>query len=160
MAENEVDVERGLVTLIATDRIEIPISSMSGRLKRQKPKIAKEVAEGFNKRYDGDRVYARVKEEDVMKARGMKDGIEKFSEAHPKYGEILQDYIAEERSKREVHLQFGMYEGKRVTADDYRDVMTNLGFTEVEAEKLYPRLMEISRKISRKRDEERSVLIG
>lgn len=154
------NVEQGLIRLIATDRIEIPISSMSGKLKKQKPKVAKSVAEEFNLRYSGERTYARVEKEDKMKARGMKEGIEAFSKDHPKYGEILQQYIDEERSKKETHLYFGMKDGCRITADDYREVMTNLGFTPAMAEELYPALMDVSRKISRKREEERSILIG
>lgn len=154
------EVERGLISLIATDRIEIPISSMSGRLKRQKPKIAVKVSERFNVQYNGKRVYASIKEENKMKARTVKEGILAFNEDHPKMGELLQTYIDHERKKKETHMTFGMYESCKITADDYRDVMTNLGFTECEAESLYPRLMEISRKISKKRPEERSIMIG
>lgn len=39
-----MNTERQLIELIATDRIEMPISSMSGKLKRQKPKLAQAVA--------------------------------------------------------------------------------------------------------------------
>jgi hypothetical protein len=155
------DVEEGLVTLIATDRIEIPISSMSGKLKRQKKPIAQEVAEGFNVRFDGERAYARVEEQNKMKARTMKEGIEEFEKRYPKYGQILRELIAEERSFKETHMHFGMYEGCRVSAADYRDVMANLGFTPGEAEQLYPRLMDISRKLSKKRvEDERTIMIG
>jgi len=155
-----MSAEGHLIKLIATDRIEIPISSMSGRLKRQKKPIAVEASGEFGKRFQGDRTYGHVVEKDEMKARGMKNGIAVFSERHPKYGEILQDTIAEERKKTEKHLYFGMQPGCRITADDYREVMTNLGFTPAMAEELYPALMDVSRKISRKRDEERSIMIG
>ena len=154
------NVEQGLIRLIATDRIEIPISSMSGKLKRQKPEIAKDVAAEFNQRYSGDRTYARVVEDNKMKARTMKEGIEAFSLDYPKYGELLQQYIAEERERKETHLCFGMKDGCRITADDYRHVMTDLGFTPAMAEELYPALMDVSRKLSRQRGEERSILIG
>ncbi|MEK6859676.1 MAG: hypothetical protein AABX54_02570 [Nanoarchaeota archaeon] len=156
----DTNAEQGLIKLIATDRIEIPISSMSGKLKRQKPEIAREVACGFNVRYNGERVYARVVEDDKMKARGMKEGIESFKEQYPKYGQILQELIDEERASREKHLYFGMKDECRITADDYREVMTNLGFTPAMAEELYPALMDVSRKLSRQRGEERSILIG
>ncbi|MFA5857241.1 MAG: hypothetical protein WC867_07800 [Candidatus Pacearchaeota archaeon] len=154
------NIERGLIQLIATDRIEIPVSSMSGKLKKQKPTIAYEVAEGFNKRYDGDRTYARIEESDKMKARGTKEAIQEFKEQYPKYGEILQGKIDEKRSEREVHLYFGMKEGSRITEADYLGVMSDLGFTPAMARDLYPALMDVSRKISRKRNEERSILIG
>jgi hypothetical protein len=48
----------------------------------------------------------------------------------------------------------------RLTADDYMNVMSDLGFTEATARTLYPELMDVSRKMSRQRDEERSILVG
>jgi len=36
----------------------------------------------------------------------------------------------------------------------------NLGFSEGMAKKLYPELMEVSRNLSRKRDEERRIMVG
>lgn len=156
-----MDTERKMLELIATDRIYVPISSMGGKLERARPKLGKEAATGFNKRYQGERTYARVEEADIMKARGMKQGIEEFKAQYPKHGQILQELIDEERAAREVHMYFGMQEGCLVTADDYRGVMTNLGFTATEAEQLYPRLMDISRKLRTQRGEtERRILIG
>ena len=110
-------VEKQLIELIATDRIEIPVSSMSGKLKRQKPELAREVAQGFSVRYSGDRTYARVTHEDKLKARGMKEGIEAFSNDYPAHGVVLQAYIDEERAKKETHLYFGMKDGCRITAE-------------------------------------------
>src|SRR3989344_3301770 len=97
MTEN---IESLLIELIATDRINIPISSMSGKLKRREPKIGEEAASLMTKgRYSGERTYARVEEEDKMKARGTAEGIKLFSGRYPKYGEILADLIKEERSE-------------------------------------------------------------
>ncbi len=152
--------EGHLIRLIATDRIEIPISSVSGKLKRQKKPIALEAAGEFNVRFGGERTYARIEEKNKMKARTMKEGVEEFERRYPKYAEKLREIIKEEREKKEVYMHFGMYEGCRITADDYREVMTNLGFTPTMAEQLYPALMDVSRKISRKREEERSIIIG
>ena len=155
------DIERQLIEIIATDRIDKPISSMSGRLKRAKPKLAKEIDLSSGNSFEGERTYARVETSNRNKARGMRAGIDKFVENHPEYGEILESYIAEERVASETHLIFGMYEGCRITSDDYIEVMENLGFTETTAKNLYPELMDISRKLARKRDEiERSILIG
>ncbi len=153
--------ERKVIELIATDRLDIPISSMSGKLKRTKPKIARELGLSEGQTFYGDRVYARVETEDVNKARGMSEGIAKFEENYPKYGTILKGLIAEERARSETHVYFGMNSGSRLTSDDYLGVMTNLGFSEAAARNLYQPLMDASRTISRKRDEgERSVLIG
>jgi hypothetical protein len=157
----EENIERPLIELIATDRIDKPISSMSGGLKRAKPKLARAVNLVPGGSFEGDRTYARVENSNRNKARGMRAGIDKFIENHPEYGAILEGYIAEERVARETHLIFGMYEGCRITSDDYLGVMENLGFTETTAKNLYPELMDISRNLARKRDEiERSILIG
>jgi len=154
-------LERQIIELIATDRIDVPISSMSGKLKRQKPKMAQLVdLSEYDGNFEGNRVHARVEEEDRMKARGMSDAIDEFAEQYPRHGEILRGMIAEQRVVRESHLYFGVNPGCKLTADDYLGVMQNLGFSEATARSLYPELMDVSRKISRKRDEERSVLIG
>ncbi len=146
------NIERKIIELIATDRIDIPISSMSGKLKRRKPKIAQGIYFD-SKRYNGERVFASFDSKDHMKARGVKEGIEKFEENFPKYAKILKGYIEEQRSIRENYLIFGMKEVCLVTADDYMGVMQNLGFTQATSERLYPELMNISRKLKRKRDE-------
>ena len=93
--------ERQIIELIATDRIDIPISSMSGKLKRQKPKLAEAIDLGGRSRYNGERVYARVESEDREKARGMREGVEEFSRKFPQYGKILDGIIEEKRVERE-----------------------------------------------------------
>lgn len=153
--------ERKVLELIATDRLHIPISSISGKLKRREPKLAQQLGLTEGKPFHGERAYARVETEDRMKARGMAEGIAKFAGEFPRYGTILKGYIEEQRANSETHVYFGMNEGCRLTQVDYLGVMTNLGFTESSAMALYAPLMEASRNISRKREEaERSVLIG
>lgn len=156
------ELERKLVEIIAVDRIDKPISSMSGKLKRRKPELAKEIdLSEYDDCYKGNRVWARTEYQDEMKARGMKEGIEKFEQEFPKYGKILRGYIEEQRTIREIHLYFGMSDGCKITSGDYIGVMENLGLTPATAERLYPELMEISRKLTKKREEtERSILIG
>jgi len=156
-----MNIEKQVIELIATDRIDIPISSMSGKLKRAKPKLAKTInLSEYEDNFKGNRVYARIESDDKMKARGLKKGIEKFSEEFPRYGKILKGYIEEQRALKETSLYFGMNNGCRLNSDDYLGVMENLGFTEKTARDLYPDLMNISRNLSRKRNEERSILIG
>lgn len=153
-------LERQIIGLIAADRMDIPISSMSGKLKRMKPKLANDIVlPGDN--YSGDRVYARVAEDDVTeKARTMRQAVDTFAERYPQYGTILNGLIEETRVAREKNLYFGMQPGCRLTADDYLGVMASLGFTEAQARTLYEPLIETSRQISRKRSEERSILIA
>ena len=153
-------LERQVIELIATDRIHIPLSSMDGRLKRQKPKLARGI-ELPRKRFQGERVYARVEIDDVtQKARTIREAVNQFAEKYPRYGKILDGLIEETRQAKETNLYFGVNQGCRLTADDYIGVMTSLGFTETTAQRLYPDLMNISRNLARKRDEERSILIG
>ncbi len=160
MTNNE-NLEKQIIEIIAVDRIDRPISSMSGKLKRKKPKLAKNMELEQGQQFEGDRVYARVEENNVMKARGMRKAIDVFSEQYPRHGKILNRLIEEKRQQREVNLYFGTYEGKKLTSNDYLGVMTSLGFTEITAKKLYPELMNISRNMKRKRNEtERSILIG
>lgn len=155
-------LERQLIEIVALDRIDKPISSMSGKLKRRKPELAKVVdLSDFENQYGGNRVWARIQYDDKLKARGLKEGIEKFESKFPKYGRILKGYIEEQRTIRETHLYFEMRDGCRITSDDYLGIMQNLGFSQAISKRLYPELMDISRKLSRKRNEvERSILIG
>lgn len=154
-------LEEQIIGLIAMDRVEIPISSMSGKLKRQKPKLAKDIdLSDYKGKYQGERAYARIESEDLEVARGMKDGIDEFSKRHPKYGAELQEIIDEKRTERETHLYFGLNEGSRLSETDYIGVMRSLGYSEAGARNLYPELISVSRKISKKRDEERRILIG
>lgn len=153
------NIERQIIELVAADRIDVPVSSMSGKLKRMKPKLAGAISLP-DSYFEGERVYARVETNDGMKARGMRDGIEMFEGMYPRHGKILKGLIEEQRADREVNLYFGVNPGCRLTADDYLSVMANLGFNENTARSLYHELVEVSRNLSRKRQEERSILIG
>jgi hypothetical protein len=154
-------IEKQVLGLIATDRVYIPVSSMDGKLKRTREKLAKGIDLTVGDSFEGERTYAHVDTTDKMKARGMRAGIVKFAEEFPRHGTILNGYIEEQRALSETHLTFGMYDGCRITSDDYMNVMTDLGFSEGMAGALYPELMNVSRKLSRARPgEERSILIG
>ena len=151
--------ERQVIELVATDRAYIPVSSLDGKLKRTRVKLA-QAMDVPNGSYVGQRVFARVDDEDCMRARGIKEGIAAFAEQYPKHASILTGLIEEKRMERETHLYFGVNPGCRLTADDYLGVMANLGFTEAQARTLYEPLIETSRAIARKRDEVRSVMTG
>ena len=159
MNKQNEGLERKIIELIAADRFEIPISSLSGKLKRMKPKIANEIILPDNF-YDGERVYARIENQDELKARGMRDGIDEFCKKFPKYGTILNGWIEEKRTEKETHLYFGTQADKRLTADDYMNVMANLGFENASAVSLYKEIIDASRNISKKRGEERRIMLG
>ncbi|MEK6885834.1 MAG: hypothetical protein AABX17_02620 [Nanoarchaeota archaeon] len=150
-------LERQIIELVAADRAYIPVSSMDGKLKRIRVKLAQGIIVP-NGRYAGERVFAEVDDTDCMKARGIKEGIEEFERRYPQKGSELRSLIEEKRMERETHLYFGINPGCRLTADDYLGVMANLGFTEAQARTLYNPLIETSRAIAKKRDEKRSVM--
>lgn len=156
------NLERQIIELIATDRIHMPISSMEGKLKRQKPKLAKEIdLSEYKNKFVGERVYARIETDDsTQKARSMSEAVNKFAEKYSRHGKILKGMIEETRQAKESNIYFGVNSGCRLTADDYLGVLTNLGFSDVRAKGLYEDLIAISRNLSKKRDEERSVLVG
>jgi hypothetical protein len=156
------NIEQGLLELIAKDRIEIPISSMSGKLKRSKPKVACEIDfSDVSGDFSGERVYGCVVSEERRKARGLRAGVDLYCKQFPKHGKILNGMIEEERVSREKHLYFGLHEGRRISSAAYMSVMGELGFSETTAERLYPEIMGISYGLSRKRgNPERSILIG
>ena len=100
-------IERQIIQLIATDRIDVPISSMSGKLKRAKPKLAKGIdLSQYDGDFQGDRVNARVESDEKMTARGMKEGIEIFEGEFPRHGQVLRGYIEAERAKKETRTSF------------------------------------------------------
>ncbi|MEK6906342.1 MAG: hypothetical protein AABW81_01835 [Nanoarchaeota archaeon] len=154
------NIEGKLIELIATDRIYIPVSSMDGKLKRTRPKLGKALELSVGDSFEGERTYARVTHGEQLKARTMSEAVDKFAEEYPRHGKILQGYIEEKRDKREINLVFGINPGCRLTDEDYMSVMKNLGYTDALARKTLPGILDYSRRLSRKRDEERSVLIG
>jgi len=98
--------EKQIIELIAMDRIDKPISSMSGKLKRRKSKLSKTIdLTAYDGNFEGERSYARVEETDGMKARGVKEGIAKFADEFPRHGKILNGYIEEQRAIRETNFR-------------------------------------------------------
>ena len=160
MAEEEKqELEGRLIEIVAVDRIYKPITSIDGKLKRRREKLTADFPMATGKTYNGDRVYARVEESETMKARGMSAAIDEFAKKFPRYGEILRGMIAEKRVVREKNLIFRMQEGRILSSKDYLGVLLDLGFTPSTAESLYPELVEISRKLSKKRAEQERVIM-
>ena len=154
-------MEQEIIQLIARDRLEIPLSSMYQKVKKAKQRDAKGLAERLgDARFAGERTYAFVESEDQEKARGMKEAVAEFAQEFPKYGAILLGKVAEKRTLAEEHLYFGVQPGCRLTTDDYIAVMRSTGLSEGVARGLYPDLINVSRKLAKAREEERSVIVG
>ena len=153
--------ESKIIELIALDRLNIPLSSMEQKIRRGRLSEAKNIAgmvgyEGF----ETDRVFAYVKEDESQKARGMRDAINEFSNEFPKYGEILRGKIAEKRAVKKDNLYFGVQEDSRLTKNDYMTAMESIGFTDHMSHRMYPILMEVSRNLKQKRNENRNIIVG
>ena len=154
------NTERQVIELVAADRIDRPISSMSGKFKRRKPKLAQALGMSDGDKFAGDRAYARVETTELQKARGMREGIALFKQKYERHGRLLQEIIDETRRVRETHMYFGMQPDKRIPQTDYMAVMTGLGFSETRAEAMYQELMNVSRNLAKKRKEgERRILV-
>jgi len=159
------ELERQVINLVATDRLYVPSSSFDGKLERRRPKIAKDLGL-ISRGFQGERTYVRIQNRDKNKARGLRNGIDKFAEEFPKYGEILNGMIEEQRTVSEKHLYFGVQDGKRLTNDDYMNVLTGMGLGPVTAQKYCDVALDISRKMQQERERkgkpeaERSILIG
>ena len=154
-------MEKNLIELITQDRIEIPLSSLYQKIKRDKKRNAANISTSLkNNPFNGSRAYAFFEAEDKERARGVKEAVKEFTEEFPKYGAILNGKIAEKRVRSEEHVYFGMNPGCRLTAEDYIEVMESLGLSNNSARSLYPDLIDLSRKLSRAREEERSIIVG
>jgi hypothetical protein len=154
-------MEKEIISLIARDRLEIPLSSMYQKIRKIKSSSAKNIAEILRKtRFSGERTYAFTEDEDKERARGMKEAVSEFCQEFPKYGKILEGKISEKRTIAEKHLYFGVNLGCRLTTEDYVGVMQSLGLSEQTARNLYPELLTVSRKLAKEREEERSIIIG
>ena len=156
------ETESQLIELIAMDRLEMPLSSIEQKLRRKKKQLAETIASkiGVENTFEGQRVSAKYSIENKERARGTKEACKIFCEKYPKYGEILTNLIEEKRIFAEEHLYFQMNPGCKISSEEYFGIICSLGITESKARALYPILMEISRKLARMRDEERSVIVG
>jgi len=154
-------MEQEIIALIARDRLEMPLSSLYQKIRKVKKVDAQNLACRLGiSRFSGERTYAFVKSEDQEKARGMKEAVAEFAREFPKYGQILMGKIAEKRIFAEEHLYFGVNPGCRLSTEDYISVMQSTGLSEGTARSLYPDLINVSRKLAKEREEERSILVG
>ena len=157
-------MQKNIIGLIAEDRIELPFSSFRNKLQKRKLTVARDLADalgGVGSSFSDGRVYARVEAKDRSLARGMKEAIAEFSEEYPAYGNILKGKVAEKRGSREEHLYFGMEENSRLSGSDYLEVLKDLDISEHQAHRMYPALMESSRRLHYARDKtERSIIVG
>jgi hypothetical protein len=146
------EVERSVRWLVASDILYRPLKSLGEKGLRRLDKTAKEIS-GLLKEGEevGERVFARIEREDEEKARTLREGINAFKKAYPKYGEILEAMIAEKRTRSNRYLVFGLQEGFILGEEDYIRAMMDLQFERREASAVYPHVITVSERL--KKDE-------
>jgi len=155
------EVEIYVRNMVALDVLSKPLSSLGGKAERRRDKAAEEIADLLKDESEvGERIFAKIEKRDEEKARTLREGIEAFKREHPNYGDILENKIAEKRTKSNKYLIFGLNKGYYLASEDYVRVMKDLGFTREEACSMYPHLKEISTRLGKANEqEERTILL-
>jgi len=159
MAERS-ELESRVRRLIAADISYRVLNSLGEKGIRRLNKRAEEIAVLLDEEPQ-DRFFAKIEESSEQKARTMKEGIEAFKDKHPKYGEILENLIAETRQRRNKNLVYGLNQEYHLSEEDYVQVMMDLGFERREASAMYPHVLAISGRLGRADEHsKRAILIS
>jgi len=143
------DLETNVRSMVAYDILSKPLSSLGQKAGRKKDKLAGESAGLLRSRYESERIVAYVETREEERARTLREGIVDFKETHPKYGTILEGMIQQRRSTSNKYLVYGVADGFKLGAEDYRRVMRELGMSTVQADAMYPHLLDISDKLGK-----------
>lgn len=137
------ELETSVRKMVALDILSKPLSSLGQKAGRRRDKLAGEIAEVLPCG-DLERVFAYTKITEEEKARTLRDGIAVFNKEYPKYGKILEGCIEEKRVQKNEHLVYGVRQGWSLGVNEYRGVMRDLGLSAIEADSMYPHLVELS----------------
>lgn len=151
MAER-TDLEVTVRDMVAYDILSKPLSSLGSKAYRRRDRLAEEAAKLAKKGNTSERVVAYLETREETRARTLREGVEAFKETHPRYGAILEGMIAEVRSASNKYFVFGIAEGFKLGAEDYRRVMKDLGMETREADAMYPHLLDISDRLGKSRE--------
>lgn len=143
------ELEISVRNMVAYDILSKPLTSLGQKADRRKDKVGKEISTLLKEGEEFERVTAYVERREEERARTLREGIEAFKEEFPRYGKVLEEKIQEKRSRSNRYLVFGVSEGFKLSADDYRRVMKDLGMTSVEADAMYPHLLQISERLGK-----------
>ena len=157
---SRTDLETNVRDMVAYDILSKPLSSLGQKAARRRDKLASETAKLLREGDDFERVVAYVKKTDEEKARTLREGIDAFTEAHPRYGGILEGMIQERRMHSNRHLYYAVNQGFNLGAAEYRGVMRDLGLSVIEADAMYPHLMQLSERLGKAGEQSlRSILL-
>ena len=149
------DLEVTVRDMVAYDILSKPLSSLGSKAYRRRDALAKDAARLARKGNSSERVVAYLETREEDRARTLREGVEVFKEAHPTYGRILEDVIAEVRKSSNSYLVFSVAEGFKLGAEDYRRVMKDLGMDTREADAVYPHLLDVSDRLGKSRENAR-----
>lgn len=154
------ELETTVRSMVAYDILSKPLQSLGHKADRRRDKLAGAAAEILTPKYAPERVVAYTEVREEERARTLREGIQAFKEAHPRYGQVLEELIAQKRSESNKYLVYGIAEGFHLGAEDYRRVMRDLGMTTIEADSMYPHLLEYSVRLGKAgENEKRSILL-
>ncbi len=156
------ELEKRVRRLIAADISYRSLKSLGEKGIRRLNKRAQEIVELLEEEESMDRFHAGIREtEEEKSSRTLRQGIDAFTEEHPRYGKILEGLIAETRLQKNRHLIYRLNPGYNLSEEDYVQIIVDLGFERREASAIYPHILAISERL-KKADEqkERSILIG
>jgi hypothetical protein len=155
------ELEQRVRGLVCSDIIYRVLESLGEKGSYRLRKKSKEIAQLLKSPKTKGRFFARIETDSELRARGMREGIKAFKDKHPRYGEILEHLIEEERSRRNRYLIYGLNPGYNLSEREYLKVMKDLGFDTREASALYPHILAISERLENVDEHsERKILIG
>ena len=146
---NRSELEVVVRSMVAFDILSKPLTSLGQKADRRKDKLAAETAGLLREGDTFERVVAYTERRDEEKARTLREGINAFKSEHPRYGEVLEGMIAEKRTKSNKYLVYGVQDGFKLGAEDYRRVMKDLGMTTMESDAMYTHLLDISDRLGK-----------
>ena len=154
------DLETAVRNMVAYDIISKPLSSLGQKADRREKKLAVEAAGLLQSNEPSERIFAYTETRNEERSRTTREGIDQFKEAHPRYGAVLEGMIQQKRFEKNNYIVFGVTEGFKLGASDYRSVMKDLGMTTIESDAMYGHILNISDRLGKARENEtRSILL-
>jgi hypothetical protein len=137
--------------LIAYHALKSGFDIMCKRAQRKLAPTAESVYERLKKgqKIQGAPVQAQYRFESYDKSRTLTEGINEFSQQHPKYGAKLKQIIDETRKTKRRYLTFGKTD--ELDNQVYQKALEDIGVPEHMREGLLENILEISDTFSKKR---------
>ncbi len=152
-------VNAAVEALVAYETIARPLDALAKRSKRVRDVIVPSVTHALRRgqHVDGP-CYARLETKSSQLARGMREGIDAFKEAHPRYAGELENFIQEKRNQRRTRLVFGG-DFDEIPDEVYHDVLMDVGIAESHVRSTLQTINRMIADLGRENGEETKVLV-